>query len=92
MVDLLLIYRDSGARCKFGKRPRALEKLCLLYSGEAVQTSASRNLRKYFRSDAAMVVLGARSICAWGWVDTFVVQLDGFPGAEDISGPPKMRL
>ena len=39
-----------------------------------------------------MVVLGARSICAWGWVDTFGVQLDWFSGAKDISGPPKMRL
>ena len=39
-----------------------------------------------------MVVLGARWICAWGWIDTFVAQLDGLSGAKDISGPPKMRL
>jgi hypothetical protein len=90
MVDLLLIYREF--RRGFGKASSRSREALLIVLVEAVQTSASRNLRKYFRSDAAMVVLGARSICAWGWIGTFVVQLDGFPGAKDISGPPKMRL
>jgi hypothetical protein len=64
----------------------------LIVLGGTVQTWFPRNSRKYSCSDVANLELGARSICAWGWVDAFGGQLDWFSGAEDISGAPKMRL
>ena len=83
-ADLLLICHEF--RC------RSATAASFLSSQEALALLYPLNSRKYSSFEAAMVVLGARSICAWGWVDTFGVQLDWFSGAKDISGPPKMRL
>jgi len=93
-ADLLLICHEFRCRRNFGELSRAFEKPLLIVLGEAVHTAFPAiflsSSRRYFRSDVAMVMLGARSIRARGWVDTFVVHLDGFPGAKDISGPSKM--